>query len=430
MNYFKQIYYEMKHQKMMTWVSVGGTALAIFLVMALIMSESIYDVAVTPESNRDRILFGQGIHIKTGDNGDGSTMTMTYDMAKKLYSNLKGIEQISYTGDGWNSVATLAAPGKPTMSGSKITADANIWKIFDYRFIDGRPFNADEANSQARVAVITRSTARKLFSEDKVAGRQIDIDSYPYTIVGVIEDPNPLLTNSYVNIIRPYNPALSKSSEPWFGEVAVLLLAKEGADINNIKSEVKQRYDRIGIELQKEGKDIYYHEQPYTSREMSISFFGSNNSPDVETHDTINIIILAILILLPAINLSSMTRSRLRHRVSEIGVRRVFGAKKTSIISQIFTENLIITLIGGIIGLVLSLIFLRFFSSFLFQFNNSLGLSSPDSLNANPDFSMLFRWENFFGALVLCFVLNILSATVPAWKASKVQPAVALSGSR
>ena len=63
MNYFKQIYYEMKHQRMMTWVSISGTALAIFLVMAFIMADRINTVEVAPESNRARILQATGLHI-------------------------------------------------------------------------------------------------------------------------------------------------------------------------------------------------------------------------------------------------------------------------------------------------------------------------------------------------------------------------------
>lgn len=129
--------------------------------------------------------------------------------------------------------------------------------------------------------------------------------------------------------------------------------------------------------------------------------------------------------LLPAINLSSMTRSRLRHRVAEIGVRRAFGAKRSDIVTQLFGENLIITVIGGAIGLILSLIFLLYAYTFLFSasgFDLSL-----EVINTRPDFGMLFRWKNFLIAFGLCFVLNVLSATVPAWKASLTEPAEALS---
>lgn len=55
---------------------------------------------------------------------------------------------------------------------------------------------------------------------------------------------------------------------------------------------------------------------------------------------------------------------------------------------------------------------------------------SLEVVNARPDLGMLFRWKNFFWALLFCFVLNVLSATVPAWRASKVEPAEALSFAR
>ena len=109
-----------------------------------------------------------------------------------------------------------------------------------------------------------------------------------------------------------------------------------------------------------------YHGQPYSTAEVMNGGYGSNNSPDLETSNRINYVIYAILILLPAINLSSMTRSRLRHRVTEIGVRRAFGAKKRSIIMQMFGENLIITLLGGAIGLIFSVLFVWLASSLFF----------------------------------------------------------------
>lgn len=430
MNYFKQIYYEMKHQKMMTWVSISGTALAIFLVMAVIMAEGLYDVAVKPESNRDRVMYGTGIHIKD-DRGESSGMALSYNKAKQLYEDLDGVEKLSYICT--QDILNVASSGRSVESMDCLSADANVWSIYDYEFIYGRPFTKEEADAQAKVVVVTRSAARKLFGEEDVTNRQIDVNSFPYTIIGVIEDTNPLLTQSYAKIITPFNPASGKNTSwygNYFGNANVLLLAEENADMQNIKTQVKQRYDRLNAEVAKDNVEVIYHEQPYTAREMALGDFGSNNGPDIESHDRQNLLILAILILLPAINLSSMTRSRLRHRVTEIGVRRAFGAPRVSIIRQMFGENMIITLIGGAIGLVLSFVFMLFFSNAFFQFQDMWGDVSLEMMTARPDFGMLFRWSNFFGVLILCFVLNLLSATVPAWKASKVQPASALSSSR
>ena len=136
--------------------------------------------------------------------------------------------------------------------------------------------------------------------------------------------------------------------------------------------------------------------------------------------------VYVVLILLPAINLSSMTRSRLRHRVSEIGVRRAFGARKSSIIMQMLGENFIITLAGGVIGLLLSFLFMMMLYNVFFYAKSASGIVS-DVARA---LGMLFTWKSFLLALVFCFVLNLFSAFVPSWRASRTVPAQAIAKSR
>ncbi|MDE6445150.1 MAG: hypothetical protein K2K64_12155 [Muribaculaceae bacterium] len=97
MNYFKQIIYEMKHQRMMTWVAVSGTALSIFLVMAFFITDNISSVDVAPETSRSRILVGEGVHVKEGEY-DNSGMSITVKLAEGAYKDLDGIEKISFVG--------------------------------------------------------------------------------------------------------------------------------------------------------------------------------------------------------------------------------------------------------------------------------------------------------------------------------------------
>ena len=431
MNYFKQIYYEMKHQKMMTWVSISGTALAIFLMMAFIMSEHIYEVESAPESNRTRILYGEGCHTTEGESDDNSSsaMGLSYDFAQRIYGDIEGVEALSYIIDPNWSNTNVNAPGGEVRTVPGMQADANIWSIYDFKFIYGRPYDAAEAAADSiRVVVITQSLARSLFNEENALGRTIEITTYPYTVIGVIEDTKPILPKSYVSVIRPLNPSNTWSDMMW-GPINVVMLAKDKESIPAIKAEVEHRYERMDLELKKGNHNLKYHGQPYTSREMGADF-GSNNGPDMDSHDTMMLILFALLIILPAINLSSMTRSRLRHRIAEIGVRRAFGARRRSIISQILCENFIITLIGGTIGLILSFLFMTMFSHYLFSFSSSTSATSLEQINARPEIGMLFSWETFLLALFFCFVMNLLSASMPAWKASKVQPAVALSSAR
>lgn len=137
-------------------------------------------------------------------------------------------------------------------------------------------------------------------------------------------------------------------------------------------------------------------------------------------------LIYLFLILLPAINLGSMMRGRLQHRISEIGLRRAYGARRFNIISQLLGENLVVTLVGGFLGLLFSYLFMLFLSSEFFSMVN-MWTDSLEVKMATPSFSMLFSWKPFVISIGVCLVLNILTATVPAWRAASIEPAIAIS---
>lgn len=425
MIYLRQIFYEMKHQKMMTWVSISGTALSIFLVMALFMTDQVKSVEIAPESLRNRILTAKNMHVQEKNQFNSSTSGISKDMIDKLYLNLDGIERVSYVSAfPANKDINLRGQGSLTVIPKHV--DAEFWNIYDFKFIDGKPFDQADAGSEVKKVILSRSKARQLFGEEKVAGRDVEIDCINYNICGVVEDVNPLLLSTFAHIYLPYKPNVSEND--FFGDVNMVLLMKDGIDPEYIKKQVENRYKTINSNIAATDNEMIYNQQPFTSEELGMSF-GSNNSPDTEGHRKKMIAFYLVLILLPAINLSSMTRSRLRHRVSEIGVRRAFGAKKSSIIKQLFLENLIITFLGGLIGLVLSILFVILVSH-LFFYSGGMDPSSLELVNSDPSLLMVFRWQSFFWALFYCLILNILSATLPAWRSSRVDPAVAIAKSR
>lgn len=438
MNYLKQVYYEMRHQKMMTWVSIGGTALAIFLVMAFIMADRINTVEVPPVSNRMRIMEGSGIHIENKDGTSSySTSGLNYNFANRLYRDLDGVDMISYgmisygAGGGMSNVNVKGKEIKRMMP--RLT-DAKFWKFHDFTFIDGRPYDDSEVAADAKLVVLTKTTARTLFGEDKVSGREIMIDSHPYRVIGVVDDVNPLLSTVYAQVYEVFNPENARPSEyypDYQGNIKVLLLLRKGVGYAHIKSQVAERYDRAKSEFEskEKGMTIIYHDQPYSPEEVALGLWN-NVSPDLSNKKRGDLILFTIIMLIPAINLSSMTRGRLRHRVSEIGVRRAFGARRSSIILQFLGENFIITLIGGAIGLVICFLFMILLSNVFFNFSgNFFGVTSEEA-SATPDLNMLFTWSNFLLALLFCFILNVLSASIPAWRASRVEPAAAISAVR
>ena len=134
-------------------------------------------------------------------------------------------------------------------------------------------------------------------------------------------------------------------------------------------------------------------------------------------------IVLTLLLLVPAINLSGMTHSRMKKRMSEIGVRKAFGATRKELLGQVLYENLVYTILGGIFGLILSYLSVILMKAMLL--NNLMAgyLSGASSLNV----SMLLRPSVFLYAFIFCLLLNLMSAGIPAWKASRIKIVNALN---
>ena len=413
----------------MTWVSISGTALAIFLIMAIFMADRLKELDIAPMSERDRILTGQSIDFSDGEGSSASGMGIDFELAKKLYTDLDGVERISFVKIIWGRWGA-GIRNEASVASEVMGVDDEFWKIYDYKFLSGSPFEKEEIESALKLVVITQSLARSIFNETDVAGREIYIDDAPYTVKGVVEDQFTLLPDGGIGVFITFTPeAKSNYYAGVFGNTNVRLLLKKGIDPKYVKKQVAKRYEDLNRISEKENKKFFYHEQPYTSEELNSGTFGSNNNPRVRAKRIERGLYYTFLLLLPAINLSSMTRSRLRHRISEIGVRRAFGAKKRNIIGQIFIENFIISLLGGLIGLGFSVLFLLFMSEY-FITNVDIMSDSMVRVDVAPVIWNIFDWATFFIAIGACFVLNLLSATIPSWRAASVEPANAIAKTR
>ncbi len=432
MRYFNQILFEMRHQKMMMWVSIGGTALSIFLVMAFYMSNHVTTAPVAPELDRARIVSGQNIEMESLDGeGYSASSALDYETARKLYAGLEGVEKEVFMSNwpedimvGENITDAEPMAGKYT--------DENYWKLYQFSFIDGKPYDRAACESGDKTAVISRSVARRLFGTDHATGHDIRIDGSTYKVIGVTEDVHPLLESAYADIWLPLGPDQREPDPlyPLMGNIQVKMLLEEGMDPEALRKQVRQRYASLNASIKEDNMKVIYHEQPYTDKVVATHKYGSNTTPDPNPGFKENLIIYGLLLILPAINLSSMTRGRLRSRESEIGVRRAFGASRSAIVHQLLGENFIITLIGGVIGFVGSFIFMMFMSRLFLDLSIDFNSVMIDQEGPRLRFDMLFSWNGFLLALGFCFVLNLLSAFAPAWKASRMTPAAAIARNR
>ena len=101
----------------------------------------------------------------------------------------------------------------------------------------------------------------------------------------------------------------------------------------------------------------------------------------------------------------------MQQRISELGVRKAFGATRNTLIRQILNENLVLTSLGGILGLIFSYLAVYAMRTWLFTNSQNIGTAGDFSLSMEALFSPMV----FVLAFVFCLVINILSAGLPAW---------------
>lgn len=419
---FRQILYDLRNQPVIGIVSVIGTALALMLVM---VSTVVYEVdyaPVAPESNRDRLLYDGGMFIRCESKSSCSGLSL--HAIDRLYRCMKTPVKVAAVMKFFEPIDVSVPGGTPLIIDYR-RADAEMWNIFDHTFISGSPFTEVDVKAGRAVAVIDESTARALFKTTDVVDREILVRGKLYRIRGVIRDTSPLMKWSYAQMWLPvieWNTMVDDAHTEMFGGYGAVLMGATPADVPVMKKEAREINDGYNREIKPTGYWRVDCGAPYTQLELS-QVHGSNNPPDMADYYLLRGVLTAVFLLVPAINLSSMTRSRLRRRRHEIGVRRAFGATRSEVLLAVLRENFVVTLIGGVIGLVLSMVALWMFADTFFSVDTWNIVSSPVRVSGE----MLFRWSTFGWALLFCFVLNLLSAGIPAWRASRLNPVEAIN---
>ena len=426
--YFQQAWAQLRQNPIISVVNVTGTALAIFLIMLVVMTQQVQVEPFAPESNRDRMLYYKCTSVRNEKKwgaDDSSNGCMSVQVADQCFRTLTTPEACTVYVT-WNVTTPVSMPGQPTFSVDLKETDDVFWRVFDFSFLDGKPYDKATFDAGLPVAVITRSVSRSLFGTDRdVAGREFLLNHAPYRVSGVVEDVSTLASTAYAQVWVPYTSTDTPKEVDAggiMGSFSCALLARSRADFPAIRAESDRSVRAYNDARKEEGWEIFMRNRPYDQEKNALAS-SSNNEPDLEGARNRRLMVYLILLIVPAINLSSMTQSRLRQRVAEIGVRRAFGCTRMELAGQILTENFIVTLLAGIIGFALSLLFAFTANELLFSQGFSLTLNPP-----MVDASILIHASTFGWALLFCFVLNLLSAGIPAWRAVRMNIVESIGG--
>ena len=407
--YFRQAVGMLKQNPFISVISIQGTALAIMMIMTMIVTDGIQNASVAPENKRDRTLYLVSFAERDTSNGKSSMYAnggLPYEIMKNYVVPALKTPELTVATSDMNAV--VKREGTNDASYQMIqTTDADYWKLYTHTFTEGKPYGQEDFESGLRVAVISETTAKTLFKGEDPIGKNIEINFIPYRVGGIVQDVSPLFQMAAGRIWITY------TSKPGYEQAYynVMLLAANVSDFPKIRQEVNEAKRKLDFEKSPKFVDFSgarTHRVLVTVRDRGTTSEAVNDRIQKTRRRTV--FLFAVMLLVPALNLSGFSLSRIRKRMAEIGIRKAFGAKRHVILIQVLYENLITTLIGGVIGLGLSYGIVFGMRKWL------LGIPADGSLPLNA----LVSGTTFLAIFVVCLVLNLISAGAPAYRASRM----------
>ena len=403
----------MREEKLYSAMYICGTALAIAFTMLIAEVYYIKVVDIAPEVNRSKTYYLEYMLQKNDDNN----ATMIYwDNFRDLFQKMQTPESVTAVMNYWLSDGYYIklSDGRHDRAVKLMVTEPGFFRFFRFRFTEGAPFMQDDFDSGRRNVVITEEIREVLFGkEGKAVGSTLTYNYQEYRICGVVETPSVLTEACVADIYMPASAdgLLRGWGAGYEGQSYKVYLSvpdgKREAFMQELK-EVEARYNSM------------HPDQPVDMTNMLMSHYAGvwwnlGSLFSAGGNSLIWYVASGILLLLivPAINLSGMVASRMERRLPEMAIRKAFGAKRHTLLGQVVAENLMLTLIGGIVGLCLAWMALYGWRDWLFYtFSNN-----RDLYGTVP----ILKGEMFFGpaifliALLVCCVLNLLAATLPAW---------------
>ncbi len=221
----------------------------------------------------------------------------------------------------------------------------------------GRYFSANEDHfgDASRVAVISDDLWRDLYSADpNVAGRRIDVDGFPYTIVGVAPAGfHGLSGQSAVWMPIVSSPAGWNVNDPWSHNYFAVARLANGVTAARAESIVREIGRRIDAQ--------FPNPQPANVHWAAVAHQLDAARVDGRTRTTLFILFAAVglVLLIACANVANLflVRASARHR--EIAVRLAIGASRWRIIRQLLVESTLLALVGGLASLVVAWVGVR-----------------------------------------------------------------------
>lgn len=373
-----------------------------------------YDTTLTVDSTR---LAGGGWRYDTTTDVSSTSRNTSqgglgFHFADRYLRGLEGVSELSAFDSG-NPVDAYLAGRKVSLMVTY--ADAAFWRVFDYQFLAGDAFRPEDVAGGNRVAVLTERAATEYFGESgpAVIGRELELERERYTVRGIVAPPpqRDELTGGDVFVpYTAYDPRILGDKNQLYGGFVAVFLAETPAARDHIGEQLDHLADNFvmppGESYEKLGLTHGTALETFAMRTV-----GTTDADEAMWYLFLPVaVLLALFVVLPLLNLVNLGLSRISERAGEIAVRKAFGANGGDILRQFLLENLLLTAIGGVVGLGLAYL--------VVQYVNAAGLLGGTRLSLSG---------SVFGyALLIILVFGLLSGLWPAYRMSRTNIAGAL----
>ena len=421
-NYFKIAWRNLVKNKTFSFINIIGLAsgLACFILIALYVADELSYDRFNEKADRiyrinsDIVFGGNKLHLAVASDPMGATLKKDYPQVEEF---------VRFFNSGGSK---LVKKGNEFIRENNVThADSTLFDVFTIPVISG---DAKTALNEPNTVVISESAAKKYFGTADAVGKNIETDdngSTLYKVTAVIKDipHNSHFTFDMIfsmdNVRYQWGNFLSHNHQTY-------LLLKPGTDHKVFEKNFIQFIDKYVVpqaaqfmniksmdEFEKAGNKLEYSLMP-----LSEIHLRSDRVAELNVNGNIQYVyifsaVALFVLLLACINFMNLSTARSASRAKEVGIRKVVGSEKRSLIKQFLTESILTTVIATAFAIVLAWLCLSWFNNL-----SAKQLHISDLLQT--------RYLAFLIALPL--IVGLLSGLYPAFVLSSFNPIVVLKG--
>ena len=345
-NYFKVAWRSLLKYKGFSFINIFGLATGIacsLLIFLFVKDELSYD---RYHKNADRVYRV----VKDFINDDGSRIpdaTSPAALAPAMQREIPEVEGVTRLMPNWGG-SWLVEYGNKKLSESKFwRADSNFFDVFTFSFIKGNP---KTALKDVKSVVITETIAKKYFGNEDPMGKSLQISCCDgsLSVTGVIKDV-PANSHFHFDMLSSFRQLGNLDANWGRYDYYTYARVKPGTNIPAFTKKIQETYKRN----QDENYSVFYV-QPLTDIHLNSNLKWELEPNGDKQYVKVFIWVGLFILLIAAINYINLSTAKSSLRTKEVGIRKVSGAVRSSLIRQFLFESLLTCLISSILAILIA----------------------------------------------------------------------------